>query len=311
MPRRILAGRYEEGGILGRGGMAEVREGIDNRLRRTVAIKRLRVDLANDPTLQARFRREAQSAASLNHPSIVAVYDTGEEADRNGIGISVPYIVMEYVDGRTLRDVLRDGPKLTAERTLGIVSSVLEALDYSHRAGIVHRDIKPGNVMLNQSGQVKVVDFGIARAAADTSTTLTQTAAIIGTAAYMSPEQARGETVDARSDLYSTGCLLYEMLTGRPPFIGDSLASVVYQHIKEEPPPPSTLALDLNQAHDAVLARAMAKNADRRYQTARAMKSEVDLVRAGASVVASMHRGLDGPRIPTADEVESWDPGEP
>jgi serine/threonine-protein kinase len=187
---RLVGGRYEEGEPLGRGGMAEVRRGVDNRLGRSVAIKRLRVDLASDATFQARFRREAQSAASLNHPTIVSVYDTGEEPDPNGSGVTIPYIVMELVTGKTLRDLIREGRKIMPERALEITSGVLEALDYSHRAGIVHRDIKPGNVMLTPQGQVKVMDFGIARAVADTSSTMTQTAAVIGTAQYLSPEQA-------------------------------------------------------------------------------------------------------------------------
>ena len=221
----LIGGRYELGELLGRGGMAEVRKGTDSRLGRVVAIKRLRTDLASDATFQARFRREAQSAASLNHPAIVAVYDTGEEwSDADGAGregVDQPYIVMEYVAGRTLREIVHEGRKILPERALEITSGVLAALDYSHRAGIIHRDIKPGNVMLTPSGDVKVMDFGIARAISDASSTMTQTAAVVGTAQYLSPEQARGETVDSRSDVYSTGCLLYELLTGRPPFVGD------------------------------------------------------------------------------------------
>ena len=200
--------------------MAEVRKGTDIRLGRTVAVKRLRTDLASDATFQARFRREAQSAASLNHPAIVSVYDTGEELSTDGSNVSQPYIVMEYVAGRTLRDILREGRKILPERALEITSGMLGALDYSHRAGIIHRDIKPGNVMLTPAGDVKVMDFGIARAVSDAQSTMTQTAAVVGTAQYLSPEQARGETVDSRSDVYSTGCLLFELLTGRPPFVG-------------------------------------------------------------------------------------------
>src|SRR3954462_15290149 len=215
-----VGGRYQLGELLGRGGMAEVRKGIDTRLGRVVAVKRLRTDLASDATFQARFRREAQSSASLNHPAIVAVYDTGEEPAQDGSGVAQPYIVMEHVAGRTLRDILLEGRKILPERALEITSGVLSALDYSHRAGIIHRDIKPGNVMLTPSGDVKVMDFGIARAMSD-SHTMTQTAAVVGTAQYLSPEQARGETVDSRSDVYSAGCLLYELLTGRPPFLGD------------------------------------------------------------------------------------------
>jgi serine/threonine protein kinase len=238
----LIGGRYELGELLGRGGMAEVRKGTDSRLGRVVAVKRLRTDLASDATFQARFRREAQASASLNHPSIVAVYDTGEEEATDGSGVAQPYIVMEYVAGRTLRDVLREGRKILPERALEITSGVLSALDYSHRAGIIHRDIKPGNVMLTPSGDVKVMDFGIARAISDASSTMTQTAAVVGTAQYLSPEQARGETVDSRSDVYSAGCLLYELLTGRPPFVGDSPVAVAYQHVREPAVPPSRCA---------------------------------------------------------------------
>jgi serine/threonine protein kinase len=239
---RMLGGRYELDGIVGRGGMAEVFRARDIRLDRIVAVKTLREDLARDQTFQARFRREAQSAASLNHASIVAVYDTGE--DMAG-PIPVPYIVMEYVDGRTLRDLLRDDRRLLPERAAEITDGVLRALDYSHRNGIVHRDIKPGNVMLTRNGEVKVMDFGIARAVSDAQATMTQTAQVIGTAQYLSPEQARGERVDARSDLYSTGCLLYELLTGRPPFTGDSPVAIAYQHVKEDPIPPSRIDPEL------------------------------------------------------------------
>jgi beta-lactam-binding protein with PASTA domain/predicted Ser/Thr protein kinase len=285
---RLVGGRYEEGDPLGRGGMADVRKGIDNRLGRTVAIKRLRVDLASDSTFQARFRREAQSAASLNHPTIVSVYDTGEEPDPNGTGITIPYIVMEYVAGKTLRDLIREGRKIMPERALEMTSGVLEALDYSHRAGIVHRDIKPGNVMLTPQGQVKVMDFGIARAVADTSSTMTQTAAVIGTAQYLSPEQARGETVDARSDLYSTGCLLYELLVGRPPFVGESPVSVAYQHVREEPAPPSSFDPDIPPEVDAVVLKALTKDREHRYQSAAEMRADVHRVLAGQQVTAPM-----------------------
>ncbi|TDW89742.1 MULTISPECIES: Stk1 family PASTA domain-containing Ser/Thr kinase [Kribbella] len=285
---RLVGGRYEEGEPLGRGGMAEVRKGLDNRLGRSVAIKRLRVDLASDATFQARFRREAQSAASLNHPTIVSVYDTGEEPDPNGSGVTIPYIVMELVTGKTLRDLIREGRKIMPERALEITSGVLEALDYSHRAGIVHRDIKPGNVMLTPQGQVKVMDFGIARAVADTSSTMTQTAAVIGTAQYLSPEQARGETVDARSDLYSTGCLLYELLTGRPPFVGESPVSVAYQHVREQPLPPSSFDPDIPPEVDAVVLKALAKSREERYQSASEMRADIHRVLAGQQVTAPM-----------------------
>ena len=286
-----IGGRYEVDGLLGRGGMAEVRKGTDTRLGRVVAIKRLRTDLASDPTFQARFRREAQSAASLNHPAIVSVYDTGEEVgtEADGVGsdgVPQPYIVMEYVAGRTLREILREGRKILPERALEITSGVLSALDYSHRAGIVHRDIKPDNVMLTPSGDVKVMDFGIARAMADASSVMTQTAAVVGTAQYLSPEQARGETVDSRSDVYSTGCLLYELLTGRPPFVGESPVSVAYQHVREQAAPPSSLDPDLPPEVDRIVMQALAKPIDERYQSAAAMRADIERYLAGQPIVA-------------------------
>ena len=289
--RTTVGGRYELGDILGRGGMAEVRRAVDTRLGRQVAVKQLRTDLATDPTFQARFRREAQSAAGLNHPTIVAVYDTGEESDPV-TGISIPYIVMELVEGQTLREVLRDGRKILPERALELTQGVLDALSYSHKAGIVHRDIKPANVMLTANGAVKVMDFGIARAVADTSATMTQTAAVIGTAQYLSPEQARGETVDARSDVYSAGCLLYELLVGRPPFIGDSPVSVAYQHVREAPVPPSQLDSMVTPEIDAIVLKSLAKDADDRYQSAREMKADIARVLAGEQATAMV------PRIP-------------
>ncbi|TXL57433.1 Stk1 family PASTA domain-containing Ser/Thr kinase [Aeromicrobium terrae] len=279
-----LGDRYELGGLLGRGGMADVRVGRDLRLGRTVAIKQLRSDLASDDTFQARFRREAQSAAALNHPSIVAVYDTGEATDAQGN--HVPYIVMEYVEGQTLREIMRDDRKILPERALSITADVLSALDYSHRSGIIHRDIKPANVMLTPEGKVKVMDFGIARAIADASSAMTQTAAVIGTAQYLSPEQARGETVDARSDIYSTGCLLYELLTGRPPFVGESPVSVAYQHVREDARPPSQLNPDVSTAVDHIVAKALAKRTDDRYQSADEMRRDIERALAGHHVDA-------------------------
>ncbi|ACU68993.1 serine/threonine protein kinase [Catenulispora acidiphila DSM 44928] len=276
-PRR-LGGRYELGAVLGRGGMAEVFMARDTRLGRTVAVKTLRADLSRDPTFQARFRREAQSAASLNHPAIVAIYDTGEDFEN---GVSVPYIVMEYADGSTLRDLLHSGRRLLPERALEITAGVLQALDYSHRNGIIHRDIKPANIMLTRSGTVKVMDFGIARAMADNGMTMTQTAAVIGTAQYLSPEQAKGETVDARSDLYSTGCLMFELLTGRPPFVGDSPVAVAYQHVREEPQPPSSYDPEVSPAIDAVVLKSLAKTADARYQSATEMRADIERVLDG------------------------------
>src|SRR6202789_3116692 len=271
---RLLGDRYELEGVVVRGGMAEVYQARDLRLDRTVAIKTLRTDLARDQTFQARFRREAQSAASLNHPSIVAVYDTGEDEDIP-TGIPVPYIVMEFVDGRTVRDLLQSDHRLLPERSLEIIDGVLGALDYSHQSGIVHRDIKPGNVMVTRNGDIKVMDFGIARAMSDTQATMTQTAQVIGTAQYLSPEQARGERVDARSDLYSTGCLMYELLTGRPPFTGDSPVAIAYQHVRENPIPPSRLDPELPPWADAIVLKAMAKSTSDRYQSAAEMQADI------------------------------------
>lgn len=289
-PRR-LGGRYELGSVLGRGGMAEVYIAHDTRLGRTVAVKTLRVDLARDPSFQARFRREAQSAASLNHPSIVAVYDTGEDYVD---GVSIPYIVMEYVDGSTLRELLHSGRKLLPERALEMTTGILQALEYSHRAGIVHRDIKPANVMLTRNGQVKVMDFGIARAMGDSGMTMTQTAAVIGTAQYLSPEQAKGETVDARSDLYSTGCLLYELLTVRPPFVGDSPVAVAYQHVREEPQPPSIYDPEVSPAMDAIVLKALTKDPDYRYQSADEMRADIEACLDGQPVAATVALGSVG-----------------
>lgn len=289
-PRR-LGGRYELGSVLGRGGMAEVYLAHDTRLGRTVAVKTLRADLARDPSFQARFRREAQSAASLNHPAIVAVYDTGEDYVD---GVSIPYIVMEYVDGSTLRELLHSGRRLLPERTLEMTVGILQALEYSHRAQIVHRDIKPANVMLTRTGQVKVMDFGIARAMGDSGMTMTQTSAVIGTAQYLSPEQAKGEQVDARSDLYSTGCLLYELLTVRPPFIGDSPVAVAYQHVREEPQAPSNFDPEITPEMDAIVLKALVKDPDYRYQSADEMRADIEACLDGQPVAATAAMGAVG-----------------
>ncbi|MBB5934067.1 Stk1 family PASTA domain-containing Ser/Thr kinase [Streptomyces zagrosensis] len=289
-PRR-LGGRYELGSVLGRGGMAEVYLAHDTRLGRTVAVKTLRVDLARDPSFQARFRREAQSAASLNHPAIVAVYDTGEDYVD---GVSIPYIVMEYVDGSTLRELLHSGRKLLPERSMEMTVGILQALEYSHRNQIVHRDIKPANVMLTRTGQVKVMDFGIARAMGESGMTMTQTSAVIGTAQYLSPEQAKGEQVDARSDLYSTGCLLYELLTVRPPFIGDSPVAVAYQHVREEPQPPSAYDPELTPEMDAIVLRALVKDPAYRYQSADEMRADIEAALDGQPVAATAALGAVG-----------------
>lgn len=288
--QRMLGDRYEIGEVIGRGGMAEVHEGHDLRLGRRIAVKILRPDLARDPSFQARFRREAQSAAALNHPNIVAVYDTGEDilAGEGADAIVVPYIVMEYVDGMTLRQLLASGRRLLPERALEITGGVLSALDYAHRHGIVHRDIKPANVMLTRTGDVKVMDFGIARAMNEANNTMTATSTVMGTAQYLSPEQARGEIVDARSDLYSAGVLLYELLTGRPPFTGDSPVSIAYQHVSEMPTPPSQVDGGVTSDVDTVVMHSLSKRADDRYQTAAEFRIDVDRAVAGSPVTAAV-----------------------
>ncbi|MGW5672249.1 Stk1 family PASTA domain-containing Ser/Thr kinase [Micromonospora sp. NPDC003776] len=282
---RLLGGRYQVGELLGYGGMAEVHRGRDLRLGRDVAIKMLRADLARDATFQMRFRREAQNAASLNHPAIVAVYDTGEETGPTGE--TLPFIVMEFVNGRTLKEVLGAEGRLQPRRALEICADMCAALEFSHRHGIIHRDIKPGNVMLTQTGQVKVMDFGIARALASGATTMTQTSAVIGTAQYLSPEQARGEAVDARSDVYAAGCVLFELLCGHPPFVGDSPVSVAYQHVREQPPTPSTINPDVNPAVDAIVLKALSKNPLNRYQSAGEMRADLLRAAAGRPVLAT------------------------
>jgi serine/threonine-protein kinase len=281
---QVLGERYEIGGVLGRGGMAEVHRGRDLRLGREVAVKVLRSDLARDPSFQVRFRREAQAAASLNHPAIVAVYDTGEDRGPTG---ATPYIVMEYVEGETLRDVLRREGPLPPERAMSLAADICGALDFSHRNGIVHRDVKPGNVMITPQGSVKVMDFGIARAVSDSAATMTSTAAVIGTAQYLSPEQARGEGVDARSDVYSLGCLLYELVTGAPPFTGDSPVAVAYQHVREDPRLPSSINPRVPAELDAILLKAMSKNPANRYQSAADMRSDLLRALAGQRVEAT------------------------
>jgi eukaryotic-like serine/threonine-protein kinase len=273
-----LSDRYEIGEILGFGGMSEVHLARDLRLHRDVAVKVLRADLARDPSFYLRFRREAQNAAALNHPAIVAVYDTGEAETPSG---PLPYIVMEFVDGITLRDIVHtDGP-MPPRRAIETIADACQALYFSHQHGIIHRDVKPANIMISKSGAVKVMDFGIARAIADGGNSVTQTAAVIGTAQYLSPEQARGETVDARSDVYSLGCVLYEILTGEPPFIGDSPVAVAYQHVREDPVPPSQRHEGISPELDAVVLKALAKNPDNRYQTAAEMRADLVKVHNG------------------------------
>ncbi|MGH3553999.1 MAG: Stk1 family PASTA domain-containing Ser/Thr kinase, partial [Mycobacterium sp.] len=269
-----LSERYELGEILGFGGMSEVHLARDVRLHRDVAVKVLRADLARDPSFYLRFRREAQNAAALNHPAIVAVYDTGEAETAAG---PLPYIVMEYVKGVTLRDIVHtDGP-MPPQRAIEVIADACQALNFSHQHGIIHRDVKPANIMISTTNAVKVMDFGIARAIADSGNRVTQTSAVIGTAQYLSPEQARGDAVDARSDVYSLGCVLYEILTGEPPFVGDSPVAVAYQHVREDPVPPSQVHDGVSAELDAVVLKALAKNPDNRYQTAAEMRA--DLVR--------------------------------
>ena len=285
MTDNMIGDRYVLGPLLGRGGMAEVRRARDTRLERDVAIKRLKADLAGDPIFQERFRREAHAAAGLNHPNIVSVFDTGESYDEAS-GLMIPYIVMELVVGHTLREILHDGRKIQPVKALELTQCVLDALDYSHRHGIVHRDIKPANVMLTNNGQVKVMDFGIARAVSDTAASMTQTASVIGTPQYLSPEQIRGEKVDRRSDIYSTGCLLYELLTGKPPFEGDSPVSLAYQHVRATPVPPSQIDPLVSTQMDAIVLKALAKNPNDRYQTAQEMRDDIARLLAGQKVQA-------------------------
>jgi serine/threonine protein kinase len=262
-------GRYRLTHRLGRGGMAEVFGAQDLRLGRTVAVKLLRSDLAEDPVSKARFTREAQSVAGLNHHSVVAVYDSGEEMIGGNI---TPYIVMELVEGSTIRELLMTAESPPADQALIIVSGVLEALAYSHQHGIVHRDIKPANVIITHGGAVKVMDFGIARALHGASNTMTQTGMVMGTPQYLSPEQALGKTVDTRSDLYATGCLLYELLTLRPPFTGETPLSVVYQHVQDDPVLPSHIADAVPPELDGLVMRALAKDPDDRFQSAEEMR---------------------------------------
>lgn len=279
---RLLAARYELGPLIGRGGMSDVHLAVDAKLGRRVAVKLLKSALASDPVFRSRFRHEAQAAARMAHPTIVRVFDAGEEIVREPGGgeTVVPYIVMEYVEGRLLKDIIADGPLAVAEAAR-IAEGILTALEYSHRAGVVHRDIKPGNVMVTSSGQVKVMDFGIARAISDSAATVAQTSSILGTAQYFSPEQARGETVDARTDLYASGVVLFEMLTGRAPFQGESAVAVAYQHVSEAPPTPSSINPQVSPAMDAVVLHAMAKDRFERFQTASEFRDDVSAAASG------------------------------
>ena len=286
-PQR-LSDRYELGEIIGFGGMSEVHRAVDTRLHREVAVKVLRADLARDPNFYLRFRREAQNAAALNHPAIVAVYDTGEASTPAG---PLPYIVMELIEGVTLRDIVHNDGPMPPTRAIEVIADACQALNFSHQHGIIHRDVKPANIMIDAHNAVKVMDFGIARAIADAGNSVTQTAAVIGTAQYLSPEQARGDTVDARSDVYSLGCVLYEILTGEPPFVGDTPVAVAYQHVREDPVPPSQRLPGLSPDLDAVVLKALAKNPDNRYQTAAEMRADLVRVHSGQTP--------DAPRVLT------------
>jgi serine/threonine-protein kinase len=282
MKDKILGARYQLGEMIGTGGMADVYIAQDQRLSREVAVKILRSDLAKDPTFVSRFRKEAKAAAGLNHPGIVAVYDSGEDP--------APYIVMELVSGHTLRELIHGGERLPLDRALEIGAGILEALDYSHQRGIVHRDIKPANIMITDKGDVKVMDFGIARAMDDLGATLTSTWNVVGTAQYLSPEQALGEIADTPTDIYSTGCLLYELLTGRPPFSGETPVSIAYQHVSGALIPARQVQPDLPESVEVVLAVALAKKTEDRYASANAMLQDINKIRAGQNISTKVAR---------------------
>lgn len=292
MPTSLANGRYQLGQLIGRGGMAEVYVALDTRLGRTVAVKIMRADLANDEIFLSRFRREAVAVAKMNNPNIVNIYDSGEEVvtAENGMTERLPYLVMEYVKGQTLRDIIKVNGPLSQRDAEQVMLGVLSALEYSHRMGIIHRDIKPGNIMISDQGQVKVMDFGIARALDDSAATMTQSQGVVGTAQYLSPEQARGETVDMRSDLYSAGCVLYEMLTGRPPFTGDSAVAIAYQHVSEVATPPSAVVPGLPKMWDSICAKAMAKDRQNRYATASEFRGDIlTFMNGGVPVAAAFN----------------------
>ncbi|EFA22352.1 Stk1 family PASTA domain-containing Ser/Thr kinase [Bifidobacterium gallicum] len=294
MPSSLDHGRYQLGQLIGRGGMAEVYIATDTRLGRTVAIKIMRADLSHDEIFLTRFRREAHSVAQMNNPNIVNIYDSGEEsvALENGQTEHLPYLVMEYVKGQTLRDILRVNGALSQGDAEHVMLGVLSALEYSHRMGIIHRDIKPGNIMISEQGVVKVMDFGIARALDDSATTMTQSQGVVGTAQYLSPEQARGESVDMRSDLYSAGCVLYEMLTGKPPFTGDSAVAIAYQHVSEVATPPSVTVPGLPKMWDSIVGKAMAKDRQNRYATATEFKNDILRFMNGGMPIAAAFNPL-------------------
>ena len=287
--KKILGERYELGAMIGTGGMADVYLAQDVRLNRQVAIKILRSDLARDPSFVTRFNKEALSVAALNHPGIVSVYDSGKEDSPSG---AMPYIVMEYVEGKTLREIVNKGERFALNRAVEITEGILIALQYSHKNGIIHRDIKPGNIMITDSGDVKVMAFGIARALADTGATMTSTWNIIGTAQYLSPEQATGTQADARSDLYSVGCLLYELLAGRPPFTGDTPVAIAYQHVSAPLVPITEIQESLDPALNAFFSIALAKDANERYQSANAMLKDLKKLVKGEGITTQIPKQM-------------------
>ena len=287
--KKVLGERYELGAMIGTGGMADVYLAQDVRLNRQVAIKILRSDLARDPSFVTRFNKEALSVAALNHPGIVSVYDSGKEDSPSG---AMPYIVMEYVEGKTLREIVNKGERFALNRAVEITEGILIALQYSHKNGIIHRDIKPGNIMITDNGDVKVMDFGIARALADTGATMTSTWNIIGTAQYLSPEQATGTQADARSDLYSVGCLLYELLAGRPPFTGDTPVAIAYQHVSAPLVPITEIQESLDPALNAFFSIALAKDANERYQSANAMLKDLKKLIKGEGITTQIPKQI-------------------
>ena len=287
--KKMLGERYELGAMIGTGGMADVYLAQDVRLNRQVAIKILRSDLARDPSFVTRFNKEALSVAALNHPGIVSVYDSGKEDSPSG---AMPYIVMEYVEGKTLRELVNKGERFALNRAVEITEGILIALQYSHKNGIIHRDIKPGNIMITDNGDVKVMDFGIARALADTGATMTSTWNIIGTAQYLSPEQATGTQADARGDLYSVGCLLYELLAGRPPFTGDTPVAIAYQHVSAPLVPITELQESLDPALNAFFSITLAKDANERYQSANAMLKDLRKLIKGEGITTQIPKQM-------------------